>query len=560
MEKIPRLCDLKGAALSILVYLSMHGERSWSVTELCGDETTGYSDKPVKAGLLRLMELGLIAEVRKSRYELKGGSVFQLPLSWDERIEAFGDSPKFAGDSPRSSGVSPNLELEERVAALEAAVFRGLPVSEAGDSPIFSGDFPGENSDQLPVNSDRNELYSGSFAEKFGVSPNDSGDSPMFEVEDSGQCSVDSDQKELYSGNFPEKFGETPNESGETPKPEKTVVSGQWAERKESGDIPGKFGESPKKSGETPNGLINNINNTKDKEINKYVSKDIYLLNRMSDERKVNSGQPAVVSDQGADSGYRPASGPVPEKAEVDWKAALAQLKGSMDRQTFSSLLGGDCAELIGYVDGHYTIKSKNSFVRDWSESRLREQLESILSVIANEKRSVSFVCEEMMRTEAQPAVASEQGSGYDAPSLELLPESDDPEDEKLVEICNAYLLEPTGPEYSPEQLGELVGMHPDPDVLRFVLPRLSGFEAVKGWCAADRKTAKRWLLTYFKIVGKAVDRLSNNDRVSFGLIVSVCMDQGIEDLSGVETKTANQMRGKAIWLIESMAKEVMPK
>ena len=556
MEKIPRLCDLKGAALSILVFLSMHEERSWSVTELCGDESTGYSDKPVKAGLLRLMELGLIAEVRKNRYELKGGSVFQLPLSWDERIEAFGDSPKISGDSPRSSGVSPNRELEERVAALEAAVFRGLPVSEAGDSPIFSGDFPGKNSDQLSVNSDQKELYSGSFAEKFGVSPNDSGDSPIFEDEDSGQWSVDSDQESLYSGNIPEKFGESPNESGETPKPEKTVVSGQWSERKESGEIPEKVGDSPKVIGEIPNGLINNINNTKDKEINKYVGKDIYLLNGMSNERKVNSGQLAVVSDQGADSGYRPASGPVPEKAEVDWKAALAQLKGSMDRQTFNSLLGGDCAELIGYVDGHYTIKSKNSFVRDWSESRLREKLESILSVIANGKRSVSFVCEETMRTEAQPAVASEQ----DAPSMELLPESDDPEDEKLVEICNEYLLDPTGPEYSAEQLGELVGMHPDPDVLRFVLPRLSGFEAVKGWCAADSKTAKRWLLTYFKIVGKAVDRLSKNDRVSFGLIVSVCMDQGIEDLSGVETKTANQMRGKAIWLIESMAKEVMPK
>ena len=559
MEKIPRLCDLKGAALSILVYLSMHGERSWSVTELCGDETTGYSDKPVKAGLLKLMELGLIAEVRKNRYELKGGSVFQLPLSWDERIEAFGDSPKIAGDSPRSSGVSPNRELEERVAALEAAVFRGLPISEAGDSPIFDGVFPneGDAAGTGPVGSSpQKELYSGSFAEKFGVSPNDSGDSPMFEDEDNGQCSVDSDQEIMYSGNFPEKFGESPNGSGETPKPEKTVGSGQWAEKKESGEIPDNVGESPNVSGETPKRLINNINNTKDKEINKYVSKDIYLLNGMSKERKVNSGQLAVVSDQGADSGYRPASGPVPEKAEVDWKAALAQLKGSMDRQTFNSLLGDNCAELIGYVDGHYTIKSKNSFVRDWSESRLREKLESILSVIANGKRSVSFVCEETMRTEAQPAVASEQ----DAPSMELLPESDDPEDEKLVEICNEYLLDPTGPEYSAEQLGELVGMHPDPDVLRFVLPRLSGFEAVKGWCAADSKTAKRWLLTYFKIVGKAVDRLSKNDRVSFGLIVSVCMDQGIEDLSGVETKTANQMRGKAIWLIESMAKEVMPK
>ena len=575
MKKSQKFCELlpelKGAPLSIMMAMLLTGNRSMSMTDLI--RATGYTDKPVKEGLSRLAELGVVESPGLKRYHLTDGKVFQLPLSWDERVEALGDSPLNFGDSPRMFGVSPNREIEDRLAALEAVVFRGLPAADAGDSPIYDGVFPddGDAAGPVPVgSSSRNELYSGSFVEKFGVSPNDSGDSPMFEMDRDGNeagtgPTGSSPQGEMYSGNIPEKFGDIPNESGEIPKDVNGTGTGPAGsspqEEVESGDIPERFGESPKVIGEIPNGLINNINNTQEKKVSKYVDQDIYLLK--NDERKVNSGQLAVVSDQGADSGSRPASGPVPDKeAEGYWKAALAQMRGSMDRQTFTMTLKD--AVLIGAVDRHFTVGVKNAFIRDICDQRLRTFLERILTGMYGNEASVSFVVEDpepVQEPETQLGGQSPvQASLHQVTGPVLLPESGYPVEDKLVGICNEYLLDPTGPVYSVDQLAELVAMHPDPDVLRFVLPRLSGFEPVKGWCAADRNTAKRWLLTYFKIVGKAVDQLSKDERVSFGLIVSVCLDQGIENLDGVDSKTANQMRGKAVWLINNMAKEVMPK
>ena len=76
--------------------------------------------------------------------------------------------------------------------------------------------------------------------------------------------------------------------------------------------------------------------------------------------------------------------------AQNAWKAAMAQMKGSMDRQTFSTLLGN--AELLAWENGVYTIGMTNGFTRDWAEQRLSGAIEQILSGMNDEPQKVSFV------------------------------------------------------------------------------------------------------------------------------------------------------------------------
>ncbi len=68
----------------------------------------------------------------------------------------------------------------------------------------------------------------------------------------------------------------------------------------------------------------------------------------------------------------------------------MAQMKGSMDRQTFSTLLGN--AELLAWENGVYTIGMTNGFTRDWAEQRLSGTIEQILSGMHGEPQKVSFV------------------------------------------------------------------------------------------------------------------------------------------------------------------------
>ena len=76
--------------------------------------------------------------------------------------------------------------------------------------------------------------------------------------------------------------------------------------------------------------------------------------------------------------------------AQNTWKATMAQMKGSMDRQTFSTLLGN--AELLACENGVYTIGMANGFTRDWAEQRLKETIEKILSGMQNAPAKVDFV------------------------------------------------------------------------------------------------------------------------------------------------------------------------
>ena len=76
--------------------------------------------------------------------------------------------------------------------------------------------------------------------------------------------------------------------------------------------------------------------------------------------------------------------------AQNAWKAAMAQMRGSMDRQTFSTLLGS--AELLACEDGVFTVGVVNGFTRDWADKRLRGNIEKILTGVLGEPQQVSFV------------------------------------------------------------------------------------------------------------------------------------------------------------------------
>ena len=96
------------------------------------------------------------------------------------------------------------------------------------------------------------------------------------------------------------------------------------------------------------------------------------------------------------------------------WKAAMAQMQGSMDRQTYNALLGS--AELLAFEDGVFTVGVVNGFTRDWADQRLRGNIEKILSGIMGEPAQVSFVvsgtwqpassAEEIAESEPLPAAA----------------------------------------------------------------------------------------------------------------------------------------------------------
>ncbi len=68
----------------------------------------------------------------------------------------------------------------------------------------------------------------------------------------------------------------------------------------------------------------------------------------------------------------------------------MAQMKGSMDRQTFSTLLGS--AELLACEDGVYTVGMTNGFTRDWAEQRLSGTIEKILTAMSDTPQKVTFV------------------------------------------------------------------------------------------------------------------------------------------------------------------------
>ena len=80
----------------------------------------------------------------------------------------------------------------------------------------------------------------------------------------------------------------------------------------------------------------------------------------------------------------------VADSARTAWTTAMTQMKGSMDRQTFSTLLGN--AELLACEDGVYTVGMANGFTRDWAEQRLCAAIEKILTAMAGTPQKVTFV------------------------------------------------------------------------------------------------------------------------------------------------------------------------
>ena len=80
----------------------------------------------------------------------------------------------------------------------------------------------------------------------------------------------------------------------------------------------------------------------------------------------------------------------VADSARTAWKTAMTQMKGSMDKQTFSTLLGN--AELLACEDGVYTVGMANGFTRDWAEQRLSAAIEKILTAMAGTPQKVTFV------------------------------------------------------------------------------------------------------------------------------------------------------------------------
>ena len=437
------LPKLKGAPISILLLLSL-SNRTMTIGEI--KDKTGYSDKTTKAGLLKLHDMGMVTETQRFRYQLTG-TEYQLPLYWDEKIEPHGNISDHGNFS----------DIERRVSALEAAVFRGLPASESGDSPIYSGIFPEPDNQEVT----REEMYSGNFPEKYGISPSESGDFPLIEIDGSWKDPEDVELSEMYAGNFPEKYGNIPEENGDFPRP-----------------------------------VFNNINNIQKKEVSKYVDAENTYLPDNKNTAVNQLTQPEKI----------------PEAARKIWDAAILQLRWNMGEVSYKTYLAG--AVIHGYKGGHYTIGIANKMKRDWCHDRLTISLENILSGMSGEKCSVSFVLDQA----AGPKIANWHEAKYEAPSHELLPGSG-----KLVDICNDYLLDPVGIEYSSDELRKLIDLKPDPDVLRFVLPMATKYENAEVWCRKDLQTAKRILLKKHGIVNGMAEEIVRNDAATLTMIEDVC-------------------------------------
>ena len=478
------LSDIKGAPLSILVFLSFNGNRAVTISELAGKDGTGYSEKPIRLGLRTLRELGVVTETH-NRYQLTGKE-YQLPLSWGEKILPAGVSPEYTGVFPGNPGVSP--DMERRVCALEAAVFgrkdQGSRIEDQG-----TGDFPG-----LP------------------------GDSPVWEDDRVCDVEVIDEPRSEFSGNIPGKLGVFPVEK-------LSVIKGEWkaAEKKccVLGDSPEKKGDLTEETGDSPDGvnpLINNINN---KEVGRYVDINTYL---------------PIESNK---SGVNKTGESEKQEPDVLWNAAKVQLQGQMDRGSYSAILKD--AKLVGYADGHYTIGVTNAMARDWAEQRLTGTVEWLLGTMSCSDVSVSFVVKEQGGVSMQaggqfPSAAGASGEpspemSPEKSTIELLPVSVDPAENELIEICNEYLRD-GGDRYSLDQLSELISMHPDPRVLRFAVWTLSSYKAVNAWCKWSLAEAKRKLLSHYSIRSNAA--LENDDNVSLEIIHDVC-----EDLDPEEKKYA---------------------
>ena len=229
---------------------------------------------------------------------------------------------------------------------------------------------------------------------------------------------------------------------------------------------------------------------------------------------------------------------------ETIWKAALQQLQGTMGKDSFGLYMKN--SELICCSEDHWTVGVMSHFALSWCRDRLTESLEKILSGMTGEKQTVSFVekvsCNKLQASCKQ--VPSKLPDHHeDVP--ELIPVPEDPHEAALAEICNDYLVNPTGINYSKKEMETLISCRPDPDVLRFILPNLSSFTAARTWCDWDVKQAQAKLLTKNKVTGAARSEMVNNPNVSLEMIFSVFQELDPDE---------KNREGKGIYRIKQLA------
>lgn len=230
----------------------------------------------------------------------------------------------------------------------------------------------------------------------------------------------------------------------------------------------------------------------------------------------IDNNQPKEMSDEvkltteTAESAVEAAE--IPGAAKTAWKCAANQLQDS-------SWLRG--AVLRKYESGRFTVELTCPQYVTLATTYLKDQLTDILETAMGSNVVLEFTAQKQIYsypkfTEKEPR---------EVPRL-MLPEKDSyPGESRNIEICNEYLENPTGIEYSVEQLKEMIAKKPDPEVLKFVLPTMSSAESASKWCEWNLNTAKLKLLRYYKIAGKVVPEIANNANVTLKEIDVICKE-----------------------------------
>lgn len=506
---LKEMSSMRGAKLPVFIALILCRQNvsvKWLV------DKTGYSEKPVSEALRWLCdpERGLVVRSGHSGFMI-ASDVYQLPLYWNEEIEPAYPSPTFdQGQLPGFDNMGQKIfgqknrtgkfpGLEARISALESEVFRlkaleaevaSLKEKIAGDQAVISGQWPAAS----------NQI-SDDYQAIFGP---ETGEIPALTVGNAVSCKRSSNDYE--TGDFP---GLTGNITGQDSKGIEQKIITHSENIPETGDFPVETGNILPETGDFPH-LINSKN-----ELISTDYKHVYLL-----------------FDSETKTGDFPASaGENPVSAIDAWRTCTDQLKGSMDKQTYSTLLAN--AELLGCVNGHYTIRMQNSFCRDWAEKRLTGTIEKMLSAMANTPQSVSFVCDGSPSAVFDPlkeqketakrllleAEEKERQAEWEKSHL-AIPENPDFQTKENIEICNDYLDHGQGMKFSVDELRELVVMNPDPEVLRFVLPRAKTPEAARRWASRDMRHLKYFLMKeVFNIFMPALKDFTNDEKISPYLI-----------------------------------------
>ncbi len=91
--------------------------------------------------------------------------------------------------------------------------------------------------------------------------------------------------------------------------------------------------------------------------------------------------------------------------AEKAWEAMAGQLKITMDKQTFATLITP--TKFISHKDNIFIISAPNAFTRAWLEERLTETVERLLSGMMGETQKVKFIVGNNIPTEEVKEEAS---------------------------------------------------------------------------------------------------------------------------------------------------------